>query len=49
MDLELRKFAKYVDKTFITEGEEGFRLAKVRFRDESVPSIGYKVCSRCKI
>ena len=37
----------FVDKTFITEGEEGFRIAKVRVRDERVPSIGDKFCSRC--
>jgi len=37
----------YVDKTFITEGELGFRLAKIRVRDERVPAIGDKFCSRC--
>jgi len=37
----------FVDKAFITEGEEGFRIAKVRVRDERVPSIGDKFSSRC--
>jgi len=37
----------YVDKSFITEGEEGFRLAKIRIREERVPAIGDKFCSRC--
>ena len=37
----------YVDKAFITEGEEGFRIAKVRVRHERIPSIGDKFCSRC--
>jgi DNA-directed RNA polymerase II subunit RPB2 len=37
----------FVDKTFITEGEEGFRIAKVRVRNERVPMIGDKFCSRC--
>jgi hypothetical protein len=36
-----------VDKTFMTEGQEGFRLAKVRIREERVPAIGDKFCSRC--
>ena len=37
----------FVDKTYITEGEEGFRLAKIRVRDERIPAIGDKFCSRC--
>jgi DNA-directed RNA polymerase II subunit RPB2 len=37
----------YVDKSFITEGEEGFRLAKIRIREERMPAIGDKFCSRC--
>ena len=36
----------YVDKSFITEGEEGFRIAKVRIREERVPAIGDKMASR---
>ena len=37
----------YVDKTFITDGEEGFRIAKVRVREERFPAVGDKFCSRC--
>jgi len=37
----------YVDKSFITDSEEGFRLAKVRIREERVPAIGDKMASRC--
>jgi DNA-directed RNA polymerase II subunit RPB2 len=37
----------YVDKSFMTEGEEGFRIAKVRVRNERIPGIGDKFCSRC--
>jgi DNA-directed RNA polymerase beta subunit len=36
----------FVDKAFMTEGEEGKRLAKVRIREERIPSIGDKLCSR---
>jgi DNA-directed RNA polymerase II subunit RPB2 len=37
----------FVDKVFMTEGEEGFRIAKVRMRERRVPAIGDKFCSRC--
>ncbi len=33
----------FVDKSFISEGEEGFRIAKVRIREERLPSIGDKM------
>ena len=36
----------FVDKSFITAGEEGFRVAKVRIRQEKIPTIGDKFCSR---
>jgi hypothetical protein len=35
-----------VDKTFITEGEEGERIAKVRIREERIPNLGDKMASR---
>ena len=35
-----------VDKTFITEGEEGERIAKVRLREERIPAMGDKMASR---
>jgi DNA-directed RNA polymerase II subunit RPB2 len=36
----------YVDKAFITLGEEGFNIAKVRVREERLPAIGDKMASR---
>ena len=37
----------FVDKAFMTEGETGFRIGKVRIREERLPAIGDKFCSRC--
>ena len=37
----------FVDKAFMTEGEEGRRIAKVRIREERIPALGDKFCSRC--
>ena len=36
----------YVDKAFLTEGEEGFRIAKIRIREDRSPAIGDKMASR---
>lgn len=36
----------YIDKSFMTEADEGFRLAKIRIRHERMPTIGDKFCSR---
>ena len=35
-----------VDKSFMTSGQEGKRIAKVRIRAERIPKIGDKFCSR---
>ena len=35
-----------VDKAFITEGEEGYRIAKVRLREQRIPNLGDKMASR---
>jgi hypothetical protein len=36
----------YVDKTYITENDEGRRVAKVRIREDRKPSVGDKFASR---
>lgn len=36
----------FVDKAFITEGEEGQRIAKVRIREIRIPNVGDKMASR---
>jgi DNA-directed RNA polymerase II subunit RPB2 len=35
-----------VHKSFITDGEEGTRIAKVKIREERIPAIGDKMASR---
>lgn len=35
-----------VDKSFITDSEEGKRIAKVRLREERIPNVGDKMASR---
>ncbi len=37
----------YVDKSYITEGEQGHRIAKIRIREQRIPTYGDKFCSRC--
>ena len=36
----------FVDKAFMTEGDEGQRIAKVRIREERIPAMGDKMASR---
>jgi DNA-directed RNA polymerase II subunit RPB2 len=36
----------FVDKSFITDSEDGFNIAKVRIREERIPAIGDKMASR---
>ena len=35
-----------VDKAYITDGEEGTRVAKIKIRAQRIPQIGDKFCSR---
>jgi DNA-directed RNA polymerase II subunit RPB2 len=37
----------YVDRTYVTEGMKGTRIAKVRVREHRLPAVGDKFCSRC--
>ena len=35
-----------VEKSFLTQGEEGKRIAKIKIRSQRIPAIGDKFCSR---
>ena len=35
-----------VDKSFMTEGEEGERIAKIRIREQRIPNLGDKMAAR---
>jgi DNA-directed RNA polymerase II subunit RPB2 len=37
----------FVDKSYITQDKQGKRIAKIRIREQRIPSIGDKFCSRC--
>ena len=37
----------YVDKAYITDEIEGKRIAKIRIREQRIPAMGDKFCSRC--
>jgi DNA-directed RNA polymerase II subunit RPB2 len=37
----------YTDKVYVSVGEDGFKIAKVRIREDRIPSIGDKMASRC--
>jgi len=36
-----------VDKSYITQDKEGKRIAKIRIREQRIPAMGDKFCSRC--
>ena len=36
----------FVDKSFMTEGEEGERIAKIRIREQRIPNLGDKMAAR---
>lgn len=36
----------YIDKSFMTEDENGYRVAKIRIRDNRIPGLGDKFASR---
>ncbi len=36
----------YVDKSFISSEKEGYRIAKVKIREERIPAVGDKMASR---
>ena len=37
----------YVDKVYVSDELEGKRIAKIRIREQRIPAVGDKFCSRC--